>query len=96
MFVCRYSGTVDGKEYGFRKCYARGCPDERCPATSRAVMTANQHMKMDFHRLRKAGIQLERPQLILESYDEEENKQNYKVKIANESLSSTYKLMKGK
>jgi hypothetical protein len=68
MFLCRFSGTIDGEEYGFRKCYARGCPDGHCPATYKAILAANHYMKSDLEKLRRAGILLERPKLTLESY----------------------------
>ncbi len=68
MFLCRFSGTAGGKEYGFRKCYARGCPNDRCAATYRAIVAADRYMKADFDRLGRAGIILERPQLELDRY----------------------------
>ncbi|MGB9615967.1 MAG: hypothetical protein ACPL7J_01470 [Desulfomonilaceae bacterium] len=42
LFFCRFSGTVDGEPYQFRKCYASGCPQNLCPHVSQAVMIANR------------------------------------------------------
>jgi hypothetical protein len=58
IFLCRYKGSVEGAPYGFRKCYARGCPHNLCPHVAQAVMIANRHLQRDFNRLRAAGIQL--------------------------------------
>ncbi len=59
VFLCYFSGTVDGKEYSFRKCYARGCPHNLCPHVSQAVMIANRYLVRDYNTLKKAGISLE-------------------------------------
>jgi hypothetical protein len=56
VFLCRYSGSVDGQEYLFRKCYARGCPHNLCPHVAQAVMIANRYLLRDFRRLRQGGI----------------------------------------
>ena len=66
IFLCRYSGTIDGEAYEFRKCYARGCPDNLCPHVSQAVMIANRYLQKDYHKLEKAGIELERRLFTLE------------------------------
>lgn len=56
IFLCRYSGTVDGRAFRFRKCYARGCPHNLCPQVAQAVMVANHYLLRDFRRLQQAGI----------------------------------------
>jgi hypothetical protein len=60
IFLCRFNGTVDGREYSFRKCYARGCPHNLCPHVSQAVMIANRYLQRDYKKLTDAGIQVER------------------------------------
>jgi hypothetical protein len=59
LFFCRFSGTIDGEEYSFRKCYARGCPHNLCPHVSQAVMIANRYLQKDYRKLKEAGIDLE-------------------------------------
>ncbi len=59
LFFCRFSGTVDGQEYSFRKCYARGCPKNLCPHVSQAVMIANRYLQKDYRKLKEAGIDVE-------------------------------------
>ncbi|MGA7876482.1 MAG: hypothetical protein WCA08_12540 [Desulfoferrobacter sp.] len=59
VFICRFSGTVDGQPYTFRKCYARGCVHDLCPRVSQAVMIANRYLLRDYHRLQRGGIQVE-------------------------------------
>lgn len=59
LFFCRFSGTIDGEEYEFRKCYARGCPHNLCPHVSQAVMIANRYLQKDYRRLKQAGIDVE-------------------------------------
>ena len=66
IFLCRYNGAVDDKEYGFRKCYARGCPHNLCPHVSQAVMIANRYLQRDYHKLEQAGIEMEKPLFTLE------------------------------
>jgi hypothetical protein len=56
IFLCRYSGTLDGRPYEFRKCYARGCPNNLCTHVSQAVAIANRYLQRDLHRLGLAGI----------------------------------------
>ena len=56
LFFCRFSGMVDGEEYSFRKCYARGCPNNLCPHVSQAVMIANRYLQKDYRKLSEAGI----------------------------------------
>jgi hypothetical protein len=60
IFLCRYSGEVEGKAYGFRKCYARGCPHNLCPHVSQAVMIANRYLQRDYRRLEEGGIAMEK------------------------------------
>jgi hypothetical protein len=58
VFLCRYGGTINGEPYAFRKCYARGCPNNLCPHVFQAVMIANRHLSRDYERLRAGGIQV--------------------------------------
>jgi len=66
IFLCRYKGTIDGEEYEFRKCYARGCPGNLCPHVSQAVMVANRYLQKDYRKLEQAGIKIERRLFDLE------------------------------
>jgi len=66
IFLCRYTGTIDGKEYRFRKCYARGCPHNLCPHVSQAVMIANRYLQRDYFRLEAEGIAVEKRLFTLE------------------------------
>ncbi|MGB6064668.1 MAG: hypothetical protein WBG50_07645 [Desulfomonilaceae bacterium] len=59
LFFCRFSGKVDGAEYSFRKCYAKGCPHNLCPHVSQAVMIANRYLQKDYRALKEAGILIE-------------------------------------
>lgn len=56
IFLSKYSGTVDGRPFDFRKCYARGCPNNLCTHVSQAVNIANRYLQRDYHRLRSGGI----------------------------------------
>jgi len=58
VFLCRYSGTVDGAPYSFRKCYARGCSHNLCPHVSQAILIANRYLQRDYRVLAEAGITL--------------------------------------
>lgn len=58
IFLCKYSGTINQESFTFRKCYARGCPNNLCPHVSQAVMIANRHLQRDYDRLEKAGIEM--------------------------------------
>ncbi len=60
IFLSRYAGDIDGREYEFRKCYARGCPNNLCPHVSQAVMIANRYLQRDYHRLEDCGIEIEK------------------------------------
>jgi len=66
VFLCRFDGEVEGEEYSFRKCYARGCPNNLCPHVSQAVMIANRYLQRDYQRLMRAGIQVEERLFTLE------------------------------
>ena len=59
VFLCRYTGSIDGEEFLFRKCYARGCPHNLCPHVSQAVMIANRYLQRDHFRLKQGGIDIE-------------------------------------
>ncbi len=67
LFFSRFSGSVDGKEYEFRKCYSRGCMHNLCPHVSQAVMIANRYLQRDYQALEKAGIELEEKLFTLEN-----------------------------
>jgi hypothetical protein len=56
IFLARYSGTIDGNPFAFRKCYARGCPNNLCTHVSIAVQIANRYLQRDYHALTTAGI----------------------------------------
>ena len=56
IFLARYEGTVDGETFAFRKCYARGCPNNLCTHVSIAVQIANRYLQRDYHALTAAGI----------------------------------------
>ena len=58
VFMCYFSGAVDGQAYTFRKCYARGCSHNLCPHVSQAVMIANRYLQKDYQLLKKAGLSL--------------------------------------
>ncbi|MGB5985652.1 MAG: hypothetical protein WBG37_10135 [Desulfobacterales bacterium] len=60
IFLSRYAGEIDGQAYAFRKCYARGCPNNLCPHVSQAVMIANRYLQRDYHRLEDSGIAVEK------------------------------------
>ena len=66
IFLCRYDGTIDGQEYSFRKCYARGCPHNLCPHVSQAIMIANRYLQRDYRRLERCGIGIEKRMFTLE------------------------------
>lgn len=66
IFLCRYQGTIEAEEYEFRKCYARGCPENECPHVSQAVMVANRYLQKDYRRLEQGGIEIERRLFTLE------------------------------
>jgi len=58
VFLCRHNGQVDGQAYSFRKCYARGCPNNLCQHVSQAVMIANRHLQRDYLVLGNAGVEV--------------------------------------
>ncbi len=66
IFLCRYTGSISGKEYSFRKCYARGCPLNLCPHVSQAIMIANRYLQRDYQRLEQVGIAIEKKLFTLE------------------------------
>lgn len=67
LFFSHFSGTVDGDEYEFRKCYSRGCTHNLCPHVSQAVMIANRYLQRDYNALEKAGIDVEKKLFTLEN-----------------------------
>lgn len=56
IFLARYSGSIDNKAFAFRKCYARGCPNNLCTHVSLAVGIANRYLQRDYLALQTAGI----------------------------------------
>ncbi|MBU8910415.1 MAG: hypothetical protein KOO65_04020 [Desulfobacterales bacterium] len=56
IFLCGYSGMINNTPFAFRKCYAKGCPNNLCPHVSQAVMIANRYLKRDYKRFADAGI----------------------------------------
>ena len=66
IFLSRYTGDVDGQEFKFRKCYARGCPNNLCPHVSQAVMIANRYLQRDYRRLQEGGVAIEERLFTLE------------------------------
>jgi len=66
VFLCRYGGAINGEPYTFRKCYARGCPNNLCPHVFQAVMIANRHLSRDYERLKAGGIKVEQRMFSLD------------------------------
>ena len=60
VFLCRFIGSINGQDYMFRKCYARGCPHNLCPHVSQAIMIANRYLQRDYKRLADAGVQVKK------------------------------------
>jgi hypothetical protein len=58
-----------GRIYAFRKCYARGCPNNLCPHVSQAVMIANRYLQRDYRRMEDAGLKVEKNLFTLEDND---------------------------
>ena len=58
IFLVLYSGGIDAVPFGFRKCYARGCPNNLCTHVSQAVTIANRYLQRDYQRLAAVGIDL--------------------------------------
>jgi hypothetical protein len=56
IFLARYSGTIDERAFDFRKCYARGCPNNLCTHVSQAVNIANRYLQRDYRALQSGGI----------------------------------------
>jgi hypothetical protein len=67
IFLARYAGTIDARAFEFRKCYARGCPNNLCTHVSQAVNIANRYLQRDYHALAMGGIGVEK---ILFSLDD--------------------------
>ena len=66
IFLCRYNGKIDGKPFEFRKCYARGCPNNLCQHVAQAVLIANRHLARDYKTLKEAGIDPGKDKFTLE------------------------------
>ncbi len=86
IFLCRYKGTVDGNGFEFRKCYARGCPNNLCQHVAQAVLIANRHLARDYETLRRAGIEPGDDRFTLEGmmvkFDD--------IKVENEQVYTIY------
>ena len=59
IFLAQYHGSIDGVPFEFRKCYARGCPNNLCTHVSQAVTIANRYLQRDYRRLKLAGIEMD-------------------------------------
>lgn len=59
IFLARYHGVIDNAPFNFRKCYARGCPNNLCTHVSQAVNIANRYLQRDYQALRNAGIEMD-------------------------------------
>jgi hypothetical protein len=59
IFLALFNGSIDQQPFEFRKCYARGCPNNLCTHVSQAVTIANRYLQRDLHRLKAAGIEAE-------------------------------------
>lgn len=60
IFLAHYHGVVDEAPFAFRKCYARGCPNNLCTHVSQAVSIANRYLQRDYRALDAAGIEIEK------------------------------------
>lgn len=60
IFLTKYEGAIDDNAFSFRKCYARGCPNNLCTHVSIAVQIANRYLQRDYHSLSSAGIPVEK------------------------------------
>jgi hypothetical protein len=56
VFLAEYGGAIDGTSFFFRKCYARGCPNNICMHVSQALTIANRYLQRDYHALTAVGI----------------------------------------
>jgi hypothetical protein len=59
IFLAHYHGTIDDVPFAFRKCYARGCPNNLCTHVSQAVTIANRYLKRDYQQLVSADIDIQ-------------------------------------
>ena len=59
IFLAKYAGTIADKAFAFRKCYARGCPNNLCTHVSIAVQIANRYLQRDYHTLAATGIKVD-------------------------------------
>lgn len=59
IFLAHYHGAIDAAPFSFRKCYARGCPNNLCTHVSQAVTIANRYLQRDYRVLNAAGIEIE-------------------------------------
>ncbi len=59
IFLAHYHGNIDTVPFEFRKCYARGCPNNLCTHVSQAVNIANRYLQRDYSVLASAGIDIQ-------------------------------------
>jgi len=59
IFLAHYHGAIDTVPFEFRKCYARGCPNNLCTHVSQAVNIANRYLQRDYSALASAGIAIQ-------------------------------------
>jgi len=58
IFLTLYHGSIDNHPFEFRKCYARGCPNNLCTHVSQAVKIANRYLQRDYKELDSVGISI--------------------------------------
>jgi len=66
IFLAHYHGTADTVPFEFRKCYARGCPNNLCTHVSQAVNIANRYLQRDYRVLASAGIEMQQDLFTLD------------------------------
>jgi len=66
IFLAHYHGTIDTVPFEFRKCYARGCPNNLCTHVSQAVNIANRYLQRDYRVLVSAGIGIQQELFALD------------------------------
>jgi hypothetical protein len=66
IFLAHYHGAVDDEPFAFRKCYARGCPNNLCTHVSQAVTIANRYLQRDYRELHSAGIKTDQALFTLD------------------------------
>jgi hypothetical protein len=67
IFLAHYFGSIDDALFEFRKCYARGCPNNLCTHVSQAVNIANRYLQRDYRSLEAAGIDIRQDLFTLDA-----------------------------